>query len=123
MRKPVSYNASPYWNEITRKQALNKYILNEKFIYICYRSNDSESNALLPMIKLAASRTKTTVFATDCVYQEQTDPWFGTDALNGNQIRAYPTIFFVHGNKKIPFGCVQPTDIYEIMNAFTNFSK
>ncbi|MDR1000283.1 MAG: copper amine oxidase N-terminal domain-containing protein [Clostridiales bacterium] len=120
---PAIYTPSSLWKEITRTQAMVKYANNEKFIYVCYNSTDDTSNALTPMIKLAAAKSNTKVFTTDCAGFGESGYWFGVDALNGKSLSKYPTIFFVFGRGRIPYACVQPGDINEVLAAFTNFSK
>ncbi|MDR2650418.1 MAG: copper amine oxidase N-terminal domain-containing protein [Clostridiales bacterium] len=115
---------SPYWREISMDDAIRKYNNNDRFIYICYNSRNAESSALTPMIWLAVSQTQTIVYATDFLNSTVGDrDWFGKDALNGRQLYAYPTIFFVYGRDYIPFGAVQPRNVLEIINAFYNFAQ
>jgi len=116
---PVSLNAN--WTEITRDQAIAKYNNNDKFIYICYNSRNADSSSLMPMIWLAVDKSQVNVFATDFANISDDINWFGKDALNGRQIYAYPSVFFVNGRDFIPYGSVQPKNLLEMMNAFYNF--
>jgi hypothetical protein len=116
-----SEDISSYWREISMDDAIHKYNNNEKFIYICYNSRNADSSALTPMLWLAVGQTRTTVYATDFANTTVERDWFGKDALNGRQLYAYPTVFFVNGRDYIPFGSVQPRNVLEIMNAFYNF--
>ena len=117
---PVSLTSN--WREVTVEQAIAKYKNNERFIYICYNSRNADCSAQMPMLWLAVDRSKAAVFATDFADVNANMDWFGKDALNGRQIYAYPTIFFVSGSDSIPYGSVSPANILEIMNAFYNFS-
>ena len=118
-----SIDISAYWRDITKEQAISKYNNNDRFIYICYNSRNAECNSLLPMLWLAVERTQTVIYATDFAYINEDRNWFGKDALNGRDVYAFPTIFFVAGRDYIPYGSVQPRNILEIMNAFSNFSR
>jgi hypothetical protein len=118
---PVISAPAGLWNEISRAQAIIKYANNEKFLYICYNSIDPTSNALMPLLKLAATKAKAQVFATDCARLIESDYWFGVDALNGKALSQYPTIFFVFGRSRIPYASVQPGNINEVLSAFANF--
>jgi len=115
-------NVSPYWRDISRDQAIAKFNNNDRFIYICYNSRNADSAGLMPMLWLAVYKSQATVYATDFADITGDINWFGKDALNGRQIYAYPTVFFVNGRDYIPYGSVQPKNVYEIMNAFYNFS-
>jgi len=115
-------NVSAYWREITRDAAIAKYNNNDRFIYICYNSRNAECSALMPMLWLAVEKSQATVYGTDFADITGDINWFGKEALNGRQIYAFPTVYFVTGRDSIPYGSVQPKNILEMMNAFYNFS-
>jgi hypothetical protein len=119
----ASVDVTGYWVPISIDEAIAKYMKNEKFIHICHNSDDPASNAFMPMLRLAVYRTKAVVYVTDFAGKQENRSWYGYEALNGRQIYAYPTLFFIFNNQQIPYPSVQPGNIQEIMDAFANFKK
>ncbi|MDR1539112.1 MAG: copper amine oxidase N-terminal domain-containing protein [Clostridiales bacterium] len=119
----ASVDVSRYWHEISINEAISKHLNNDKFVFICYNSLDPTSTALMPMIQLAVFRTRVDVYAYDFANREETRSWFGYEALNGRQIYAFPTLFFVYNSNDIPYASVQPGDIQVVMDALSNFTQ